>query len=239
MRQTWGFVVVWCAATVLAAGITWLGVRDVLTSQVFDDARVESLDAELSRIGAVAIPSKPPTGTAGVTGPPSSSPQGRHTPGTYVSPLGRRGTSQPRATGLPRGDRKGSVGSRRISGHERQPDDSPSKPSATGTPTKPPAKAPTKAPTATPEPEKASATPSPTPHLAAEGGTKTVSSKNGSVAFSIEGGVCRVVSANPNPGYEAKVTQAEGWIRVDLVQGDHGSAIYCVGGESRTDVWEY
>ncbi|MFD0891421.1 hypothetical protein ACFQ08_43315, partial [Streptosporangium algeriense] len=136
---------------------------------------------------------------------------------------------------------RGTTGPRRISGHERPGDDTTSKP--TGTPTRTPTKSatkpPTKAPAATPEPEKPSATPSPTPHLAAEGGTKTVSAKNGSVVFSIEGGVCRVVSANPNAGYEAQVTQAEGWVRVDLVQGQHGSAVYCVGRESRTDVWEY
>ncbi|MFD0891307.1 hypothetical protein ACFQ08_42735, partial [Streptosporangium algeriense] len=82
MRQTLGFVVVWCGATVLAAWITWFGVRDVLSTQVFDDARIESLDAELSRIGAVALPSSPPTGMV-VTGPPSASPQGRRTPGPH------------------------------------------------------------------------------------------------------------------------------------------------------------
>ncbi|MEV4098346.1 hypothetical protein [Streptosporangium saharense] len=237
MRQTLGFIVVWCGATVLAASITWFGVLDVLSSQVFDDVRIESLDSELSRIGAVALPSRPPTGTATVSGPPSASPQGRRTPGPYSSPYGRRSTSHPRASGQARDDAGGLVRPRRISGHSRTTE-APPKP--TGTPTRTPTKAPAKAPTSAPEPEKAApSTPSPTAQLAADNGAKTVSAKNGSVSFSITGGVCKVVSANPNPGFEAQVTQAEGWVRVDLVQGQHGSAVYCVGGESRTDVWEY
>lgn len=66
-----------------------------------------------------------------------------------------------------------------------------------------------------------------------------VNVKGGSVSFAIENGVCRLIAAAPNAGYEAKVASATGWIRVDLVQGEHGSAVFCIGGESRTDLWEY
>ena len=63
--------------------------------------------------------------------------------------------------------------------------------------------------------------------------------KGGSVSFVIEGGGCRLVTAAPNAGYEAKVAQNAGWIRVDLVQGAHGSSVFCIGGENRTDLWEF
>ncbi|GGK64953.1 hypothetical protein Ppa06_18300 [Planomonospora parontospora subsp. parontospora] len=63
--------------------------------------------------------------------------------------------------------------------------------------------------------------------------------KGGSVSFVIENGLCRLVSAAPNAGYETKVSQADGWIRVDLIQGAHGSSAFCIGHENRTDVWEF
>ncbi|MEU4832656.1 hypothetical protein [Streptosporangium sp. NPDC023615] len=63
--------------------------------------------------------------------------------------------------------------------------------------------------------------------------------KGGSVSFAIEDGVCRLVTAAPRAGYEAKVASATGWIRVDLVRGEHGSAVFCIGAEGRTDLWEY
>ncbi|GAA3009649.1 hypothetical protein GCM10017559_35200 [Streptosporangium longisporum] len=63
--------------------------------------------------------------------------------------------------------------------------------------------------------------------------------KGGSVSFAIENGVCRLVTAAPRAGYEAKVASAPGWIRVDLVRGEHGSAVFCIGAEGRTDLWEY
>ncbi|GAA4191367.1 hypothetical protein GCM10022252_31140 [Streptosporangium oxazolinicum] len=66
-----------------------------------------------------------------------------------------------------------------------------------------------------------------------------VNVKGGSVSFAIEDGVCRLIAAAPNAGYEAKVASATGWIRVDLVQGQHGSAVFCIGAENRTDLWEY
>ncbi|MGC5011657.1 hypothetical protein ACLQ2R_12910 [Streptosporangium sp. DT93] len=63
--------------------------------------------------------------------------------------------------------------------------------------------------------------------------------KGGSVSFAIEDGVCRLITAAPRVGYEAKVASATGWTRVDLVRGAHGSAVFCIGAEGRTDLWEY
>jgi hypothetical protein len=29
------------------------------------------------------------------------------------------------------------------------------------------------------------------------------------------------------------------WIRVDLTKAEHGCAVFCLGGERRTDTWTY
>lgn len=42
--------------------------------------------------------------------------------------------------------------------------------------------------------------------------------------------------ASPSTGYTAKDA---GWIRVDLTKAEHGTAVFCPGGERRTDTWTY
>jgi hypothetical protein len=70
---------------------------------------------------------------------------------------------------------------------------------------------------------------------------KVVNVKGGQVSFAIENGECRLMSATPAAGYEARVSGNVGWIRVDLMKGEHGSSVFCTwhGHEPATDVWEY
>lgn len=99
---------------------------------------------------------------------------------------------------------------------------------------------PTPSASSTPEP-----TPTPTPRRTVKktpkprGDVKVVTVKGGEVAFTIGAAGCGLVSATPNSGYTAKVSKNDGWIRVDLVQAEHGSAVFCIGAERRTDTWEY
>ncbi|GIH79435.1 hypothetical protein Plo01_58640 [Planobispora longispora] len=104
--------------------------------------------------------------------------------------------------------------------------------------------------TASPKATQTSAAPKPTQTTASPKATQTTQAatsqnvrvvrvKGGTVSFTIQNGVCRLVSAAPNAGYQTKIAQNDGWIRVDLVQGDHGSAAFCIGHENRTDSWEY
>ncbi|GAA3131199.1 hypothetical protein GCM10017600_85560 [Streptosporangium carneum] len=218
----------WCGATVLAASITWFGVRDVLRSQVFDDARVESLNSALTRVGAAPLVPTTPTGPGETPGTPSASPsRSRHVPAPDVSVTATRDTRQTRTTGSP---------------HTTIRDPARSKGSTISNPVRSTTAAPPPAQTtsAAPKAARPSATPSSSAQAAlADEGTRVVSARNGSVSFSIEAGVCRLVAASPNAGFESQVSQADGWIRVDLVQGQHGSAVFCIGKENRTDVWEY
>lgn len=66
-----------------------------------------------------------------------------------------------------------------------------------------------------------------------------VTVKGGEVAFRMGPEGCRLVSATPVSGYTAKVARADSWIRVDLVKGEHGTGVFCIGHEQRTDTWEY
>ncbi|MEV4576744.1 hypothetical protein AB0K16_26210 [Nonomuraea jabiensis] len=68
---------------------------------------------------------------------------------------------------------------------------------------------------------------------------KVVKVKGGEVAFTLGPEGCRLVSATPVSGYTAKVARATGWIRVDLVKGEHGTGVFCISHEQRTDTWEY
>lgn len=80
----------------------------------------------------------------------------------------------------------------------------------------------------------------PTKTPAAGGGElKVVTVRGGEVAFRLGAADCRLVSATPATGYTAKVTRATGWIRVDLARGEHGTGVWCIGHERRTDTWEY
>ncbi|MGP4096693.1 hypothetical protein [Nonomuraea sp. KM90] len=84
-------------------------------------------------------------------------------------------------------------------------------------------------------------TPSPTPTPSSTSGKqlKVVTVKGGEVAFTLGPEGCRLVSATPVGGYTAKVARADGWIRVDLAKGEHGTGVFCISHEQRTDTWEY
>jgi hypothetical protein len=104
------------------------------------------------------------------------------------------------------------------------------------------APAPSPTPTKTPKNRKSPAPrpiPSRTPTVAAGGSHKVITVKGGEVVFSLGSGGCRLVSATPVSGYTAKVARADGWIRVDLARGEHGTGVFCIGHERRTDTWEY
>ncbi|NUR90218.1 MAG: hypothetical protein HOY71_39595 [Nonomuraea sp.] len=92
--------------------------------------------------------------------------------------------------------------------------------------------------TAVPEPT-ARRTATPTPRPTPSGALKLVQVAGGAVVFRLGGGACRLVSASPNSGYTATVARNTDWIRVDLARGGHGSGVFCIAKEQRTDTWEY
>ncbi|MFF4617640.1 hypothetical protein [Nonomuraea jabiensis] len=104
---------------------------------------------------------------------------------------------------------------------------------------------PSPTPTATPGPSRAPRKPvespvkSPVKSPAPRKPLKVVKVKGGEVAFTLGPEGCRLVSATPVSGYTAKVARATGWIRVDLVKGEHGTGVFCISHEQRTDTWEY
>lgn len=134
------YAAIWCGATVVAVGVSWFGVRDVLRSEFVDDVLVRPAQAQ---------------------------------------------TSSAKKTETP-------------------------------------------VPTRTP-----------TPRRTTKGNVKVVPVKGGEVAFAFEQKGCRLVSATPASGYTAKVVKHPDWIRVDLVKGGHGTGVWCIGKERRTDTWEY
>ncbi|MER5649023.1 hypothetical protein [Streptosporangium sp. NPDC002524] len=229
MRQTLGFIAVWCGATVLAISVAWFGVRDVLRSEVFDDASVEPLNAAIGRTGDSAFPQGAPTGPQVVGTPAASSAAPGRTPAPRLTPPARD-TAGPRPDRSPSRTAATPVRTRETGlsrpGPSASPSRSPSGPAATRA-------APASSSSAAPR-----ATATRTQSISTEN-LRVVNVKGGSVSFAIEDGVCRLIAAAPNAGYEAKVASATGWIRVDLVQGQHGSAVFCIGGENRTDLWEY
>jgi hypothetical protein len=226
MRQTLGFIAVWCGATVLAISVAWFGVRDVLRSEVFDDASIEPLNAAIGRTGDSRLPSGAPTGPQAIGTPTAGS---SSTPGRTPAP---RLTPPARDTARPRPDRSPS---RPVAAPARTRDAglSRSGPSPSRSASRPAATEAAASSSAAPE-----ATATRTRSVSTEN-LRVVNVKGGSVSFAIENGVCRLIAAAPNAGYEAKVASATGWIRVDLVQGQHGSAVFCIGAEGRTDLWEY
>ncbi|NKZ05906.1 hypothetical protein [Actinomadura latina] len=54
---------------------------------------------------------------------------------------------------------------------------------------------------------------------------RSYATRGGRAAMSIERNRVRLVSATPNPGYETRVTQAEGWLRVDFLSDEHTSSV--------------
>ncbi|MFI7130390.1 hypothetical protein ACIBQ1_32200 [Nonomuraea sp. NPDC050153] len=110
--------------------------------------------------------------------------------------------------------------------------------SPTSSPTASPTTGPTRrAPSATPTPSRTQRKPAKSPEPRKP--LKVVKVKGGEVAFTLGPEGCRLVSATPVSGYTAKVARATGWIRVDLVKGAHGTGVFCISHEQRTDTWEY
>ncbi|WP_433242112.1 hypothetical protein ACQPYK_37450 [Streptosporangium sp. CA-135522] len=217
MRQTLGFVAVWCTATILATSVAWLGVRDVLRSEVFEDAKIEQINTAVDRMGVAPPPSGTPTGPVAVLGTPTASapPQRRAPTPRVTSQAPVQETIRPRAT-------RTSPKAVSIPVRSKEPVAAEPRPFST-----------------VPVPAPSAGVPAPATLTGSNDNVRVVNVLGGSVSFAIEGGACRLVTAAPNAGFEAKVSRAEGWIRVDLARDEHGSAVFCIGGEGRTDTWEY
>ncbi|WP_433468084.1 hypothetical protein [Spirillospora sp. CA-128828] len=79
---------------------------------------------------------------------------------------------------------------------------------------------PSKTPKAPPgRPDGASTPPKPPDNV------RSYETRGGRAAMSIEKNRVRLVSATPNPGFETRVTQAEGWLRVDFLGDKHTSSV--------------
>ncbi|XRQ03586.1 hypothetical protein ACN3XK_44295 [Actinomadura welshii] len=85
-----------------------------------------------------------------------------------------------------------------------------------------------------PKPSKPPKAPPPSPERSGKPATRaprrtdnvrSYAARGGRAAMSIEKNRVRLVSATPNPGYETRVTQAEGWLRVDFLNDDHTSSV--------------
>ncbi|WP_146877605.1 hypothetical protein [Actinomadura madurae] len=90
-------------------------------------------------------------------------------------------------------------------------------------------KAPVGGPTGTPT--------SPKPH----DNVRSFATRGGRAAMAIEKDRVRLVSATPNPGYETRVTQAEGWLRVDFLSDKRTSSVVAswYGHDPAVKVYEY
>lgn len=54
---------------------------------------------------------------------------------------------------------------------------------------------------------------------------RSYATRGGRAAMSVEKDRVRLVSATPNPGYETRVTQADGWLRVDFLNDERTSSV--------------
>ncbi|MFI0485920.1 hypothetical protein [Actinomadura sp. 9N215] len=70
---------------------------------------------------------------------------------------------------------------------------------------------------------------------------RSYATRGGRAAMSIEKDRVRLVSATPNRGYETRVTQAEGWLRVDFLNDDRTSSVIAswYGQDPAVKVYEY
>ncbi|MBG0830414.1 hypothetical protein HS041_21875 [Planomonospora sp. ID67723] len=235
MRQKLRFLAGWFGATVLAISIAWFGVRDVLYRGVFDDVRIEPLSAADSRTGAAPLPSDSSADPVALLGTPTALAETERQAGRDSSPTARPkpARSVPARTADPVRPRASASTPSLLA--------APRPAASTAAPRPATQAAPRPAATsAAPRPAATTAAPRPTTQAAAANqDIRVVQVKGGTVSFTIENGACRLVSAVPNSGYQTRIAQADGWIRVDLVQGDSGSAAFCIGHENRTDTWEY
>ncbi|MFC4061024.1 hypothetical protein ACFOWE_22205 [Planomonospora corallina] len=231
MRQTLGFLAVWLGATVLAACVAWFGVRDVLRSEAVDDMSIQPISAVDDGPGTAALPAPPSEDPSAA---PAASPQ-VGTPTASSVPAGRDRTTRRPATPAPvrstaRTDRTGSAPVATAPPDRRAASGSPraSAPARTSAP----------ASTSAPTSAATSAAPRAPAQAAPAGDVRVVNVKGGSVSFTIENGVCRLISAAPRAGYETKVWENAGWMRVDLTKDGSTSSAFCIGHENRTDSWE-
>ncbi|MEV5408953.1 hypothetical protein AB0K60_08950 [Thermopolyspora sp. NPDC052614] len=214
MRRALGYVTIWCGATVLAISLAWFGVRDVLRAEVTDEP-YPGVAIAVARTGR---PPDPAPATTPATPTPGSTP----TPTSDSSATPAR-----KATGRPAGPSAAPVTT-------RPPATSAARPSPTRKPTA--SRVPRK-PTTSPKPSHTTTTSAPEQ----SGQVKVVTVKGGQVSFATDNNECRLLSATPAAGYEAKVSGNVGWIRVDLIQGEHGSSVFCTWHNQvpMTDTWEF
>jgi len=211
MRRVLGYLTIWCGATVLAISLAWFGVRDVLRAEVADTPYPGVAVAE-ARTG------RPPTPTVAAAPPTVTA-----SPATPVSRPKRDKPADRPATRPPATASATTAPAATAS----------ARPTPSRTPTRTPARKPTRSPKPTTAPER------PDPEPASD--VKVVNVKGGQVSFAIDGGECRLLSATPAAGYEARVSGNVGWIRVDLMKGEHGSSVFCTwhGHAPMTDVYEF
>ena len=57
------------------------------------------------------------------------------------------------------------------------------------------------------------------------GNARSFATRGGQAVMASIGGRVRLVSATPNPGYETRVTESAGWLRVDFLTDDRTSSI--------------
>ncbi|WP_433139507.1 hypothetical protein ACQPZ8_39270 [Actinomadura nitritigenes] len=73
------------------------------------------------------------------------------------------------------------------------------------------------------------------------GNVRSFATRGGQAALAFTGGRVKLVSATPNPGYETRVTEADGWLRVDFLTDEHTSSIVATWGQHppAVKVYEY
>lgn len=73
------------------------------------------------------------------------------------------------------------------------------------------------------------------------GNVRSYAVRGGQAAMSLDDGEVRLVSATPNPGFETRVTQAPGRLRIDFRAARDGSSIIASwhGHEPTIKVYEY
>ncbi|MFD0691394.1 hypothetical protein [Actinomadura fibrosa] len=73
------------------------------------------------------------------------------------------------------------------------------------------------------------------------GNVRSYATRGGQAAMTVSGRRVRLVSATPNPGYETRVTEADGWLRVDFLNDDHTSSVIASWYEHppKVSVYEY
>ncbi|MVZ99505.1 hypothetical protein F8568_003755 [Actinomadura sp. LD22] len=73
------------------------------------------------------------------------------------------------------------------------------------------------------------------------GNVRSFATRGGQAALAFTSGRVKLVSATPNPGYETRVTEADGWLRVDFLTDEHTSSVVATWYEhpASVKVYEY